>query len=87
MMAALPGQFTAGLDLDNWKLLLAWKAKTAAVQESLYHFHVRPFTSLVANNDTRPIVSNPHTKDVVARGASLQTVVVSLLSRANVSTR
>jgi len=72
LMITVPGLFKAGLDLENWKLLLSWKPTTSELRK-LYHFQVRPFTSLVMNTDVQPVTINPNTRDVSATGSTLQT--------------
>jgi hypothetical protein len=72
LMITVPGLFKAGLDLENWKLLLSWKPTTSELSK-LYHFQVRPFTSLVMNTDVQPVTINPNTRDVSATGSTLQT--------------
>ena len=72
LMITVPGLFKAGLDLENWKLLLSWKPTTSELSK-LYHFQVRPFTSLVMNTDVQPVTINPNTRDISAAGSTLQT--------------
>ena len=74
---SLPGRFTVGLELDNWKGSVAWKPASSgsAGLSSLYHYRVRPFTALQAIDDVLPVTANPgESRDVRASGVTPQSV-------------
>ncbi|EFX74857.1 hypothetical protein DAPPUDRAFT_323929 [Daphnia pulex] len=77
---SLPGRLTLGVELDNWKLMTAWKPASSgpAGLTTLYHYRVRPFTALQALGTDLPINPSPgESKDVHAFGVTPQTVAKS----------
>lgn len=73
----LPGHFSLGLELDNWKVTAAWKpaSSSSAGLTSLYHYHVRPFTALHTLDGFVPVVVHSgESKDVHASGVTPQSV-------------
>ena len=74
---SLPGRLTLGVELDNWKLMMAWKPASSgpAGLTTLYHYRVRPFTALQAIGTDLPVNPSPgESKDVHAFGVTPQTV-------------
>ncbi len=75
---SLPGRLTVGVELDNWKVMAAWKPASSgpAGLTTLYHYHVRPFTALQAIGVDLPVNPSPgESKDVQAFGVIPKTVI------------
>ncbi len=74
---SLPGQFTADIELDNWKVMLAWKPVSLGSSglSSLFHYRVRPFTALQSVDYALPFTASPgESKDIRAAEVTPQTV-------------
>lgn len=74
---SLPGRLTVGVEIDNWKLMAAWKPATSgpAGLTTLFHYHVRPFTALQALRADLPTNPCPgESVNVHASGITPQTV-------------
>lgn len=73
----LPGRFDFVVELDNWKVMAAWKPTASGPNglTSLYHYCVRPFTALQSSDDILPASSKSgHSKIVSASEFTPQTV-------------
>lgn len=85
---SLPGRLTMAVELDNWKLMLAWKPASSgpAGLTTLYHYHVRPFTALQSISSDLPANPNPgESKIVHASGVNPVSVNDSLFFTATCS--
>lgn len=74
---SLPGRLTLGVELDNWKMIAAWKPASSgpAGLTTLFHYRVQPFTALQAISADLPTYPSPgELKDVHAFGVAAQTV-------------
>lgn len=74
---SLPGQFTADVELDNWRVMLAWKPVSMGSTglSSLFHYRVRPFTALQSVDHVLPFTaSQGESKDIRAAEVTPQTV-------------
>lgn len=81
LMLNFPGRFTMGLELDNWKAMVAWKPAPSSSTglTSLYHYRVRPFTALQSTDDILPVTANPgELKDIRAKGVTPQSVLIQV---------
>lgn len=78
LTVSLPGRLSVGVELDNWKTVVAWKPASSgpAGLTTLYHYRVQPFTALQAINGDLPINPNPgESREVHAFGVTAQTVM------------
>ena len=75
---SFPGRLTVCVELDNWKLMAAWRPASSgpAGLTTLYHYHVRPFTALQVIGADLPVNPCPgESKDVHAFGVIPITVI------------
>ncbi|KAI9559672.1 hypothetical protein GHT06_013677 [Daphnia sinensis] len=73
---SLPGRLTLGVELDNWKMIVAWKPASSgpAGLTTLFHYRVQPFTALQAISADLPTYPSPgELRDVHAFGVAAQT--------------
>lgn len=72
-----PGRFSFRYEHDNSKFVLAWKPVSSGTKgrSTLFHYHVKPFTSLKKTDHSNRFNATAGIKRVAAAGVTPQNVI------------